>query len=148
MKLVILYGPPATGKLTLAKEISKKLGYKIFDNHQTMDFLNSVVLDADIARKLQSKLPEYSPVCAKPFLQGLSILNEAGTFTGTDSETHIVILSSPTLFFADIVLPDHIEKKLSDPFYVFADENLALLDILVQEDGTQLVKQDGSLILL
>jgi len=45
MKLIILYGPPATGKLTIAQGIVKKAGYKLFDNHQTMDFLNSIVLD-------------------------------------------------------------------------------------------------------
>lgn len=45
MKLVIIYGPPATGKLTIAKELAKQPGYKVFDNHQTMDFLNSVILD-------------------------------------------------------------------------------------------------------
>lgn len=45
MKIIILYGPPATGKLTIAKEISKKTGYKILDNHYVSDFLNSIVLD-------------------------------------------------------------------------------------------------------
>ena len=45
MKLIILYGPPATGKLTLAENIIKRTGYKLFDNHHTMDFLNRIVLD-------------------------------------------------------------------------------------------------------
>ena len=45
MKIIIIYGPPATGKLTIAKEIAKKTGYKILDNHYVSDFLNSIVLD-------------------------------------------------------------------------------------------------------
>jgi len=45
MRIIILYGPPATGKLTLAKSITKRTGYKLFDNHHTMDFLNGIVLD-------------------------------------------------------------------------------------------------------
>ncbi len=39
MKLIWIYGPPAAGKLTVAKELSKLTGYKIFDNHQTVDVL-------------------------------------------------------------------------------------------------------------
>ncbi len=49
MNLIILYGPPATGKLTLAKEISKKKDYKIFDNHCLIDFLNQLVLGKTLA---------------------------------------------------------------------------------------------------
>ena len=42
MKLVLLYGPPAVGKLTVAKELSKLTGYKIFHNHITNDLVASV----------------------------------------------------------------------------------------------------------
>jgi tRNA uridine 5-carbamoylmethylation protein Kti12 len=44
MKLVIIYGPPATGKLTLAKEIAKKTDFRVFDNHHMMDYLAPLVL--------------------------------------------------------------------------------------------------------
>jgi hypothetical protein len=33
MNLVFVYGPPAAGKLTVAKELSKITGYKVFNNH-------------------------------------------------------------------------------------------------------------------
>jgi len=39
MKLVFLYGPPAVGKLTVAKELSKLTGFKIFHNHLTIDLV-------------------------------------------------------------------------------------------------------------
>jgi len=42
MKLVIIYGPPATGKLTVAKELSKITGYKVFHNHLTVDLVYSI----------------------------------------------------------------------------------------------------------
>jgi len=42
MKLVIIYGPPATGKLTVAKELSKITGYKVFHNHLTVDLAYSI----------------------------------------------------------------------------------------------------------
>ncbi len=37
MNLIVIYGPPATGKLTVAREIEKMTGIKIFDNHATVD---------------------------------------------------------------------------------------------------------------
>ncbi len=43
MKLIIIYGPPATGKLTVAKELVKITGYKLFHNHLTNDLLDSVL---------------------------------------------------------------------------------------------------------
>ncbi len=39
MKLVFLYGPPASGKLTVAKELAKLTGYKLFHNHLTADLV-------------------------------------------------------------------------------------------------------------
>jgi tRNA uridine 5-carbamoylmethylation protein Kti12 len=42
MKLIFIYGPPAVGKLTVAKELSRKTGYKIFHNHHTLDLAESI----------------------------------------------------------------------------------------------------------
>ena len=42
MKLVFLYGPPAVGKLTVAKELSKLTGFKLFHNHLTTDLVASL----------------------------------------------------------------------------------------------------------
>lgn len=43
MNLVYIYGPPASGKLTVAKELSKIIPYKIFHNHLTVDLVNAVI---------------------------------------------------------------------------------------------------------
>ena len=37
MKLVFLYGPPAVGKLTVARELAKRTGFKLFDNHVSIN---------------------------------------------------------------------------------------------------------------
>lgn len=37
MKLIFLYGPPASGKYSIAKELVKETGYKLFHNHLTVD---------------------------------------------------------------------------------------------------------------
>ena len=42
MKLIFLYGLPATGKLTVARELSSLTGYKLFHNHLVVDTLLSV----------------------------------------------------------------------------------------------------------
>ena len=42
MKLVIIYGPPAIGKLTVAKELSALTDYKLFHNHLTVDLVASL----------------------------------------------------------------------------------------------------------
>lgn len=42
MKLILIYGPPAVGKLTVAQELSKLTGYKLFHNHLVADLVTSV----------------------------------------------------------------------------------------------------------
>ncbi len=42
MRLVFIYGLPATGKLTLARELTTLCGYKLFHNHLAVDLLLSV----------------------------------------------------------------------------------------------------------
>jgi len=42
MKLIFLYGLPATGKLTIAQELAAITGYKLFHNHLAVDLLLSV----------------------------------------------------------------------------------------------------------
>ncbi|MHB0999021.1 MAG: shikimate kinase [Armatimonadota bacterium] len=38
MKLICIYGPPASGKLTVARELSSITGIKVFHNHLALDF--------------------------------------------------------------------------------------------------------------
>jgi len=42
MKLIFIYGMPATGKLTVAQELVAITGYKLFHNHLVVDLLLSV----------------------------------------------------------------------------------------------------------
>src|SRR4029079_16739154 len=37
MKLIIIHGPPAAGKLTVANSLSLRTYYKVFHNHLTID---------------------------------------------------------------------------------------------------------------
>lgn len=40
--LVFLYGPPASGKLTVAQALAKLTGYRVFHNHLTIDLVRSL----------------------------------------------------------------------------------------------------------
>lgn len=39
MKLVIIFAPMATGKMTVAQELAKITDFKVFHNHHTIDFV-------------------------------------------------------------------------------------------------------------
>lgn len=45
--LVLLHGPPASGKLTIAKEISNLIGARVFHNHLTLDVAKSLLTFGD-----------------------------------------------------------------------------------------------------
>lgn len=38
MKLILLHGPPAAGKLTVANAIAERTNFKVFHNHLSIDF--------------------------------------------------------------------------------------------------------------
>jgi len=42
MKLIIIHGPPAAGKLTVATELASRTGYKLFHNHVSIDCVKPV----------------------------------------------------------------------------------------------------------
>ena len=39
MKFVIIFGPPAVGKMTVAQELAKTCDFKVFHNHVSIDFV-------------------------------------------------------------------------------------------------------------
>ncbi|MGB1248896.1 MAG: AAA family ATPase [Chitinophagales bacterium] len=40
MKLIILYGPPASGKMTVGQELAKTTSLKLFHNHMSLELVN------------------------------------------------------------------------------------------------------------
>lgn len=42
MNLIFIYGPPAVGKLTVAEELAKLTGYRLFHNHLAQDLADEV----------------------------------------------------------------------------------------------------------
>ena len=57
MNLIFIYGPPAVGKLTVAEELVKQNGYKLFHNHLTQDLAKEIYPEFNLQRfKLADKL--------------------------------------------------------------------------------------------
>ncbi len=42
MKLIFLHGPPAVGKLTIARALAALTGFRLFHNHLTVDLVSSL----------------------------------------------------------------------------------------------------------
>jgi hypothetical protein len=42
MELIFIYGAPAVGKLTIARELSALTGFRLFHNHLTVDLVSAV----------------------------------------------------------------------------------------------------------
>lgn len=42
MQLIVLYGPPAVGKLTIARLLAKRTGLRLFHNHLVLDTITEV----------------------------------------------------------------------------------------------------------
>ncbi len=54
MKLILLYGPPAVGKLTIATELSRLTGISLFHNHMIINPLRDIFgMESPIRAKLE-----------------------------------------------------------------------------------------------
>lgn len=73
MNLIFIYGAPATGKLTVATELAKLTGYKLFHNHLTVDLVDSFFeFGSEQANRLSSKFRlEMFKEAAKAKIQGI-----------------------------------------------------------------------------
>jgi shikimate kinase len=65
VNLVFIYGPPATGKLTVAKELAKLTGYRVFPNHEVLSLLTTIFpyedkalseIRTEVSRKLRIEI--------------------------------------------------------------------------------------------
>lgn len=73
MNLIFIYGSPSVGKLTVAKELASKTGYKLFHNHLTVDLVRSLFeYGSEQAVRLSSKFRlEMFAEAAKAKLPGV-----------------------------------------------------------------------------
>ncbi len=65
MNVLFIYGAPATGKLTIAKEVAKRSNHRLFHNHLTIDLAKEIYPDFDsqsyeLASRLRLVTIEYA----------------------------------------------------------------------------------------
>lgn len=56
MKLVIIFGPHAVGKMTVGQELAKITGLKLFHNHMTIDIVSDLFANMPQERKRLTEL--------------------------------------------------------------------------------------------
>ena len=85
MKLIVIHGPPAAGKLTIANEVSRVTGFKVFHNHLTIDCTSPVFeFGTDGFWEINHEL-RYS-VIASAARQGIDLIHTFCYGKGPDDE--------------------------------------------------------------
>lgn len=115
MKLIVLYGPPAVGKLTVAKELQKRLGYKLLYNHLIMNMFEAIFpydhsANAKLTREFRLRIIEEC------LADDIDLIITAG------------VAGSPTLFAYFSQLIALVESKGGEVYLVqlTADQNALL----------------------
>ncbi len=92
MKMVIIYGPPGVGKLTVAKKLAAKTGFKLFHNHLTTDLVAS-----------------FFEIWSDPFWAALDEVRDLLFTIASDSELDIIFT-----FVYESGIKDRLLKKYID----------------------------------
>ena len=121
MRLIFLYGLPATGKLTVAHELKALSGFQLFHNHLVVDLLLSTFefgSEPFILLREQMWLSVFEQAC-RACLPGLifTFAPEATVRDSFISETVRTVESAGgTVDFAALTCPiDEIRKRLAHP---------------------------------
>jgi hypothetical protein len=73
MELIVIHGPPGVGKLTVARELARLTGFRLFHNHLTVDLVTSLFdFESGQARRLSARFRlELLEEAAKADLPGV-----------------------------------------------------------------------------
>jgi broad-specificity NMP kinase len=106
MKLILIYGPPATGKLTVSTELASRTGFYILHNHKTIDLYKEVLdfgTDEFWAKviALRTELVEIAAKNNKSVI--LTLCYELSDQSYVDNLTRIVEDSGSEIYFVKLV---------------------------------------------
>lgn len=118
--MIFIYGMPATGKLTVARELAARSGFKLFHNHLAVDLLLSV---------FEFGSPEFVRLREEIWLAVMSQACSAGIpgliFTFAPERTvrqdfvenveNLMLSASSSLEFVELICPlDELKRRLGD----------------------------------
>jgi broad-specificity NMP kinase len=111
MKLIVIYGPPGVGKLTVAKELASITGYRLFHNHLTVELVGSVFEHGSpVYRKLVVKYrTELLEAAAKAGISGVIF-----TFIYRDNASTNRVLRSASTRLAKSGVKSHFVRLYCD----------------------------------
>jgi hypothetical protein len=120
MKLVFIHGAPAVGKLTVARELAKLTGFRLFHNHLTVDLL-SAVFDFGSAPFVMLREHIWLSVFREAALQNVSLI-----FTFNPERTvrdrfiqdtlDVVAKEGGQVVFVELICSeDELERRIADP---------------------------------
>jgi hypothetical protein len=121
MKLVFIYGLPATGKLTVAQELACLTGYKLFHNHLVVDLLLST-FEFGSASFVELREEIWLSVflqAGRSQLEGLIFTFNPETTvreTFVDQAVDTVVRGGGQIDFIELVCPlDELRSRLNTP---------------------------------
>jgi len=117
MELIFIHGPPASGKLTVARELARRTGYRLFHNHLTVDLLLAVFdFGSDPFVRLRERI--WTDVFREAALSRRSLIftfNPEATVRGdlVNVTLHAVGSAGGRVRFVELVCPEEeIEQRL------------------------------------
>lgn len=114
MKLIFLYGPPAVGKLTIAKILQEKLGYRLLHNHSIVNPIAEIFPFENPANRLLTR--EFR----------LRILEEAAKCDINIIATFGIAGNDPFTHVADVINTVEIQKGEICLVHLTADQETIL----------------------
>lgn len=121
MNLIFIYGAPGVGKLTVAQELARMTGYKLFHNHLTVDLVYAV-FDFKTQPFIELREKIWMMVFGKAKEEGIQGL--IFTFAPEDSvSSHFIpdlikLIEDDhnNIYFVELICsPDELRKRIINP---------------------------------
>ena len=93
MKLLIIYGAPAAGKLTIATEVARRTGFKLFHNHLSISCVKPVFEFGSLPFLKMVSLIRYA-MLAEAAREGVDLIHTFVYASGEDDEHFARLIAS------------------------------------------------------
>ena len=119
MKLLIIYGAPAAGKLTIATEIARRTGFKLFHNHLSISCVKPV-FDFGTPSFFRMVLNIRYGMLAEAAREGVDLIHTFVYAAGEDDEHFAKLIASAEDYGGEVHLvllkcePDELKARIGN----------------------------------